>query len=368
MSAETVSLARRLAVELNLDELIPLKGYHHDTWVFSLPDTGEAGEAGVHGRWKCREPRPGLFWFDRRCFTSEEDLLRVLAGRVRKIPELLEFDGVGLQRFIEGRTLGEVTKEKAALPESYIGQLMELFSEMVHIRPEDLKIERSCGSDEESHELADGDTSGFLRRLVDFTENEVFLRHRDRFGKLLGRLGVDDEALMRFRKRMSTLTERPFCLLHGDLHRENFIVDGEDRLWTIDWELAMFGDPLYDLATHLYLMRYPPEQAQKVILQWCDTVEWVRKGSSDGWKEDLPQLLAYKRAQSVYTDVIRSALTVGADRDLNWPLLLHTVLKLRRVLVRAQDVLELGSLPGLWQVVSALLAWRRSDRASTVQK
>ncbi|CAM5643364.1 hypothetical protein SGRIM128S_09667 [Streptomyces griseomycini] len=34
-----------------------------------------------------------------------------------------------------------------------------------------------------------------------------------------------------------------------------FIVDPQGGLWVIDWELAMIGDPLYDLATHLHLMR-----------------------------------------------------------------------------------------------------------------
>jgi thiamine kinase len=37
------------------------------------------------------------------------------------------------------------------------------------------------------------------------------------------------------------------CLCHNDLVCEN-IVEGEGRLWLIDWEYAAVGDPLFDLA------------------------------------------------------------------------------------------------------------------------
>ncbi|MFE2848099.1 hypothetical protein ACFXKS_32070 [Streptomyces scopuliridis] len=43
-------------------------------------------------------------------------------------------------------------------------------------------------------------------------------------------------------------------------------------------------------------------------------MERARAGSSYGWEDDLPLLLAYKRVQSVYTDVIRTALLLGAER------------------------------------------------------
>ncbi|POX44768.1 aminoglycoside phosphotransferase, partial [Streptomyces sp. Ru72] len=82
----------------------PLEGYHHETYVIPLP--AEVAGPG-RSRGKCREPRSNLLWFDRRCFASEEKLLRALQGRISGIPDLIELaEEVRLQRFIEGRTLG----------------------------------------------------------------------------------------------------------------------------------------------------------------------------------------------------------------------------------------------------------------------
>lgn len=88
----------------------------------------------------------------------------------------------------------------------------------------------------------------------------------------------------------------------------------------------MLGDPLYDLATHLYLMRFPADQHRRVIRDWCRVVEHIRPGSSRGWEHDLPLILDFKRAQSVFTDVIRvSGLCCGGTGrpstgpDFPWP-------------------------------------------------
>ncbi|MGH3672920.1 MAG: hypothetical protein ACRDSH_20185, partial [Pseudonocardiaceae bacterium] len=40
-----------------------------------------------------------------------------------------------------------------------------------------------------------------------------------------------------------TLTRRPLACVHSGIHRKNIII----KVWA-DWELALWGDPLYDLA------------------------------------------------------------------------------------------------------------------------
>ncbi|MEU6276072.1 aminoglycoside phosphotransferase family protein [Streptomyces populi] len=312
MIPESASPARKRAVELTRNECMvegPLRGYHHETYVFSLPE-GESGGPGAV-RWKCREPRPGLLWFDRRCFASEEQLLRAMEGRIEGIPglipELAEVIPFGLQRFIEGSTLGALHGSGAEIPHAFFEQIVSLFEQLARIKADSLTVDRTCRSEDRP---AEGDTAGFLERLVLFTEREVYRRNMRDFAGLFRDLGLDDASFGKLREHVSGLTARPFCLLHADLHRENFVIDAEGRLWTIDWELAMFGDPLYDLATHLYLMRYPADQERWMAKHWCEAVERVAPGSSTGWESDLPKLLAFKRAQSVFTDVIRTALSL----------------------------------------------------------
>ncbi|MGV4984331.1 phosphotransferase family protein [Streptomyces sp. NPDC001709] len=356
MSPQSASVARLHAVEVSGDESLvegPLHGYHHETYVFPL--LGEAGRVRP-GRWKCREPRPDLLWFDRRCFASEEQLLQDLQGRIRGIPEIAEVGGISLMRFIEGRTLGSLHTSGRPVPDVYHLQIVELFRQLAAVAPTSLRAARRCDPEDRPD---DGDTEGFLERLVHFTEHRVYRHNLDRFEGLFRELGVHDDAFAHLRKHVSGLTRRPFSLLHADLHRENFIVDAEQRLWTIDWELAMVGDPLYELATHLHLMRYPAGQARRVAELWHTTVEEVRPGSTNGWHKDLPLLLGYKRAQSVITDVIRSALMLGAVPDAGWRQLAPAALKLRRILTQAAVPLGLDPVPGPYRIASALTRWCR---------
>ncbi|WP_307132275.1 aminoglycoside phosphotransferase family protein [Streptomyces aurantiacus] len=363
MSPESDSYARLWSVEAsgNADVVEgPLRGYHHETYVFPLP--GAVG-AGQSVRWKCREPYSDLLWFDRRCFASEEQLLTALSGRISGIPDIFQVSGTGLQRFIEGGTLGSLHKSTRKVPDDLFDQIIGLFGELTRVTPETLPIDRMCKLEDRP---PDGDTDGFLERLIQFAEQRVYVQNLERFKFLFEALGVDGDSFKSLRKHVSGLKERPFCLLHADLHRENFIVDSERKLWTIDWELAMFGDPLYDLATHLYLMRYPLRQERRMAEQWCTTVEKIRPGSSNGVEVDLPRLLDYKRAQSVFTDVIREALSLDAEPD-HRRRLARAGAKLRRILADAALPLGLDSVPSAGRIVTALEQWHHdhaSDRSS----
>ncbi|MEV7032775.1 aminoglycoside phosphotransferase family protein [Streptomyces sp. NPDC093272] len=358
MSPEPVSPARLHAVDVSGDASVvegPLHGYHHETYVFPL--SGEM-EGDRSGRWKCREPRADLLWFDRRCFDSEEQLLRSLSGRIEGIPDLIEVGGIGLQRFIEGDTLGCFHRSGTAVPDLFLSQIMHLFGQMIEVLPEDLSAERRCEAEDRPE---DGDTNGFLERLVLFTEQRVYQANLDRFAGLFEDLWLGEESFRYLRKNVSGLKERPFCLLHADLHRENFIVDAGQRLWTIDWELAMVGDPLYDLATHLHLMRYPARHARAVARRWRETVQGVRSDSTNGWEHDLRRLLAYKRAQSVFTDVIRTALELDTGSEVGRRRIAPAAFKLRRVLADAAPVLGLDQPPGTRRIVTALMRWCREN-------
>ncbi|MFB7089477.1 phosphotransferase [Streptomyces sp. NPDC056296] len=357
MPPESASMARLRAVEVSGDESAvegPLCGYHHETYVIPLPGVTGAGGAA---RWKCREPRENLLWFDRRCFASEEQLLRSLQGRIARVPDVFEVDGLALQRFVEGQTLGALHGAGQAVSRGLARQIVELFGELAAVTSETLPVHRRCHPVDRP---ADGDTAGFLERLICFTEQRVYARNLPEFESLFADLGLDGDSFKRLRKHVSGLRERPFCLLHADLHRENFIVDMDRRLWTIDWELAMVGDPLYDLATHLHLMRYPLWQGRRVTEEWRRVVEAVRPGGSNGWQQDLRLLIGYKRAQSVFTDVIREALSMGQKAHSPGPGLVHTAARLHRVLADAALPLGLESVPGPTAIGTALVRWSRT--------
>lgn len=340
-----------------VDALVgPFKGYHNETYVLPLPGT-EVGQ-GDSWRWKFKSPRESILWFDRRCFLSEEELLVALAGRVTRIPEVKVEDGFRLQRFVEGKTLGASVAHGIRLPDAWVDQIITLFGELAGIAPHSLTVKRRCLRDDRAES---GDSDGFLEGLIRFTEDHVYLANRPSFGGLFKDLGIGRSSFSVLRDRVAGMERRPFCLLHGDLHRENFIVDHRGELWVIDWELAMVGDPLYDLATHLHLMAYAPEQADEVARRWSLAVEEVLPGGSAGYKEDLDRLLDYKRAQSVFTDVIRTAQTLDTTEHRDDERLTPAATKLREVLAAATDALGLGTPPSRAHIANALERWARAE-------
>ncbi|WP_371598483.1 phosphotransferase [Streptomyces sp. NBC_00564] len=325
MSPEAPEIPLRVAAASAALDAVegPLSGYHHETYVFPL--LAEAG-TGFQGRWKCREPRANLLWFDRRCFESEERLLYDLQWRIDVVPEVARVGGVDLQRFIEGSTLGELHPSGEAVPGALFEQILGLFGQLGTVTASTLLVERRCEPQDRAEE---GDSAGFLERLICFTEERVYEENLIAYEGLFADLGLDADAFRQLRKRVAVLRDRPFSLLHADLHRENFIVDPNGKLWAIDWELAMFGDPLYDLATHLYLMRYPQAQERLMIQRWCGIVEEIRPDSSQGWCDDLPRLFEFKKAQSVFTDVIREPQSLDVQGKLDRQRLRRAGWKLR---------------------------------------
>ncbi|CAL9457705.1 hypothetical protein SUDANB106_02594 [Streptomyces sp. enrichment culture] len=327
---------------------------HHRIW-HVVPGPGGRGWV------KLAEPRDEVLWFDRRCFRSEEDLLAELGRHgVSRVPSArpVGAGGPAVQDFIAGRTLSEVSPAGEAVAEEHLAQILRRFSELARVRPEAVTAARRCSRRER---VASPRSSKFLRGLIRFTRRRAYRARRPEYGRLFDRLGVPPRALGRTSRLWSEagkLTPRPFCLLHGDLHRANLIVDGSGLLWTIDWELAMLGDPLYDLATHLYLMGYPPSQEGEVVERWRTTVEAVLPGAGAAAGQDLPRYLAYKRAQSVYTDVVRQARWLAGAGPAEYGERLSRVAgTVHGVLERAADALGMARVPGRGEVEAAYAAY-----------
>ncbi|GAA2062699.1 hypothetical protein GCM10009801_06030 [Streptomyces albiaxialis] len=344
----------------------PLRGYHREWYVVS-PGPGFAGE----GRLKVGEPREDAFWFDRRCFASEDLLLRELAKRgVPRVPPVHQLvpDGPLIHGFIEGTPLSFLHPRDHRVPLVHLGQIMAVFRRLAAIRPSGFPAPRLCRPEDRTE---DGNSGGFLRTLLRFTREKGFLPHAAEFGTLFARLGLTEDVLRPgapLDAGAGRLTRRPFCLLHGDLHRANFIVGESLQLWTIDWELAMLGDPLYDLATHLHLMEYPADQEPEVVEAWRAAVSAELPDAVAGLERDLPLYRAYKRIQSVYTDVVRHARTLQAlpPSERRTEQLGASAKAVHQALWRARHDLGLAEVPAPAEVEYAygpFSAVRRGSRA-----
>lgn len=359
MTLHSVSGTRLRAEQLSDDSSVlegPLTGYHHETYVLDLRDRGQIV--------KFREPRDQILWFDRRCFVSEEELLRALKGHITRIPRVHDVAGMGMQEFIPGHTLRAQPWLGRRVSGRAFRQILQLFGEMARITPGMLSeehVKRRCVSDDRPE---DGDTDFFLERLIVFIEEQVYRKNFAQFSGLFEDLGIRDESFSHLKKHVAGLKRRPFCLLHGDLHRRNLVVDPQGDLWAIDWELAMLGDPLYDLATHIYLMNLPKGQERRMAREWRGVVDGVRDGSSFGMEDDLPLIIDFKRAQSVFTDVIRLAFTLSGEvTDLDRTVPPGVIRNLQSTLAGAGGALGLTEVPSQEQIMAALIRWYGAQKS-----
>ncbi|CAG7616397.1 phosphotransferase family protein [Actinacidiphila bryophytorum] len=343
----------------------PLKGHHHYSFAVRL-DRGSP-LAGDFTWLKLREPRPGIFWYDMRFFPSEDLLLEWVQGRLPHVPRvrrLRVLDGeLTFAEFIEGVTLDRLPAAAERVPERVLEQVEELFAALAAVDPEPLLAggQPSCDcADRESGSGARGAT-GFLPELLHFAVTHIYLPHRPRLGGLFEDLGVSDRTLTGLPYRVPDLTPRAPRLLHGDLHRKNLVVDRWGSLWAIDWELALIGDPLYDLATHLHLMGYRPDQEGDVVRRWCRA---VGPDAARGLEADLPHYRDFKRVQSVCTDVIRSAARLAEQPGS--ASLRRVAAVVHRALLAAREPLDMEKVPPLVAVEAAFEAWLRSKGSETL--
>lgn len=95
----------------------------------------------------------------------------------------------------------------------------------------------------------------------------------------------------------------------------------------IDWELALFGDPVYDLAAHVHKMAYRPDELSRLLTGRAA----AEPAAADGWRADLDTYLRHERVKSAVVDSLRYAKQIrqGCPADQASALLSKLVTKLR---------------------------------------
>ncbi|MEU4094397.1 aminoglycoside phosphotransferase family protein [Streptomyces sp. NPDC026673] len=263
---------------------------------------------------------------------------------------LVAFAGASVHRYEPGTVLSEIL---GPLGGDMLRDLAEVFAGTAVVGADQLPA-LPVGWPQD-HKSSDA----FLDYLVHYAEHRVHRRHRPVFGALFDGLGIPVDALARFRAKVSSRTpelqRRPYALLHTDLHRDNIVLLDAGGLFILDWELATYGDPLHDLATHLVRMRYTDDECERMTHLWEEAL--VRQGCSAmtaGLRTDLQAYLDFEYAQSVYADVVRAAVDLG--RRPGCPRLGPSVARVQRALTRAEEAIGL-TVPSYGEIEVALADW-----------
>ncbi|MEU6991689.1 aminoglycoside phosphotransferase family protein [Streptomyces sp. NPDC046465] len=304
---------------------------------------------GAHAKFRTPLPAPEVC---PRAWPREADVLEVVARHLPEVPRwLADFGSTSMHEYRSGECLADLAPYGHPVRHELMVELAEFFSRLASVPVSELPPVAADGP-------AAGDSTAFLHWRADWTERRVRRANENRFGGLFDAFGIPRDALEEFKRRHTGLTARPFCLLHTDVHRANMVVDGS-RITVIDWELALYGDPVHDLATHLVRMEYDEEERERMVKLWSEAMNGAGLGGmTAGLDDDLPVHLAFEYAQSVYPDLMRAALTLPATPGgvdfaaAAW--------RMCRSVRRAAEPLGLRSVPDEEEATEALIRWHGS--------
>nr|WP_217686479.1 aminoglycoside phosphotransferase family protein [Streptomyces sp. CAI-85] len=334
----------------------PFSGYHNRNHVVPLtPDVAALVHRPVGTTVTVRVPRADALPVVIRTWHDEAAVLAAVRSVLPHAPEcLVKLPEFAIHSYVEGVPLSTLCGNGKPVDTLLVRALAELLARMTEVRHSALPPLPA------GWPAGHTDSQGFLRMLARCADQQIRRPNWTAFGGLFTALGIPERALLDFADRVPAMARRPYSLLHADLHRDNLIVSfaGQPPLICVDWELATYGDPLHDLATHLVRMRYPTDQWDEVIEAWAEAMLGVRPAVLNGLHRDLPHYLGFERAQSVFPDVMRAAQSLEnafTPRKLD-----EATAEVHRALTTAADPLRLRSVPTTGEIESALFRWLAS--------
>ncbi|MER5911819.1 aminoglycoside phosphotransferase family protein [Streptomyces sp. NPDC001982] len=331
-----------------------ISGYHNRNYVLPLTDSvtrllGQEPGLSVTVRFRRADALPVVI----RTWQDEALILDAIRGILPHVPECLaKDDDYAIHSYVEGIPLSSVCGNGKPVDTLLINALAGLLAQMAQVRREALPALPAAWP------RNDKDSQGFLQTLAYMADRQIRQPNWQEFGGLFAALGIPEDALIRLAERVPTMKRRPYSLLHADLHRDNLIMsyDGDPPLICVDWELATYGDPLHDLATHLVRMRYPTYQWGEVIDAWGEAMQRIRPAAVNGLAKDLNHYIAFERAQSVFPDVMRAVNSLQGSPDQKS--LDDATASVRQALEAAAQPLRLGNLPDEGEIERILFRWR----------
>ncbi|MFF0154735.1 phosphotransferase family protein [Micromonospora sp. NPDC005203] len=293
-----------------------------------------------------RIPIEGADVMDLRLW-REQELLPAIAPYVARAPRLVFLSTAPpfqIHEFIEGAVLNDIAPRGVPCPRHVLSDVAELFLQLVD-------VPRDALPPIPDEWPADADSAAFARRLTSLTQ-WVYDAFAERYRPLFARFEIPDQPLACLTEIWPTLTARPSVCVHADVHRKNIIVNEGGSVF-LDWELALWGDPVYDMAVHLHKMEYVDDERNELLSRWSARMPPQHVA---GWQSDLRAYLSHEQIKSAIVDTVRYSQLFVADGP--WPYAKATMLEsLKAKLNAARPHWGISTRITIDEVESALNDW-----------
>lgn len=272
-----------------------LQGYYHDNYIIEFQNR----------KYILRIPITVADFMDNH-FIPEYIILKFLERVNFPAPRVLEYNasaGWSKHTYIPGTTMADRYPDRSDYPP---GIEIELARQMrvLHSLPIQPLSEYLPVMSETAG------CRGIFRMLVNNVDD---LYHQfDIFQPLFRKLGIPPDPCAILRSFDDVLTERELCLCHTDIHRKNIILQ-ESHVIFLDWELAMIGDPLYDIAVHFHRMKCHPHH-ERIFLQ-AYFGEGISVDDLQTIRFQIDIYLALERVKSAIVDAVRSVRKMQEMQD-----------------------------------------------------
>ena len=226
----------------------------------------------------------------------EEEILPAITTYIRHAPRLLHASAeprYQVHEFIDGPVLNAIAPRGVLVPPHVPADVVALLTELS-------TIPRSKLPDSPADWPHGDDTIAFAWRLSELTE-QIHSTYRNQYAPQFQAFGFPADPLQVVEAAWPSLTRRPLVCIHSDIHRKNMIIK-DGKSYFLDWELALWGDPVYDLAVHFHKMGYTSAERDHVLQLWQAALsrEYI-----EGWEHDLDTYLAHEQIKSAIVDTVR---------------------------------------------------------------
>ena len=203
------------------------------------------------------------------CLIPESEVIEILQKYDIQVPKLVyKNDECNIQEYISGDVLSDVYEDYTDIDRNIIDQIIEQICYMSKLQDEELQ-----------HYSKWEDNKLFFKFQCKNTEN-VFLSYYNELSELYEEFNIHKDIMEQIYNKINKIdNNRKMSVIHGDRNKKNVVLNN-GRVFYIDWEQACMGDIAYDIAFHIYQMKYAKRDEEYFI-----------KKLKEKYKGDIKRLL-----------------------------------------------------------------------------